>query len=57
MEMKENKVQLYEAPSCMLLRVEMENLICKTSVEMNSQTSTEEKWNPDEEVNGGELEL
>jgi hypothetical protein len=57
MEMKENKVQLYEAPSCMLLRVEMENLICKTSVEMNSQTSTEEEWNPDEEVNGGELEL
>ena len=41
----------------MLLRVEMENLICKTSVEMNSQTSTEEEWNPDEEVNGGELEL
>lgn len=56
MKKKVFRKKLYEAPQCETLQVQYEHFFC-TSVVPKVPGLTEEKWQSDEDKDGGEFEL
>ncbi|MGP1351387.1 MAG: hypothetical protein ACTTK2_07000 [Hoylesella marshii] len=52
---QENKFP-YLTPWCEVIRMEQVNLIC-TSVSIKTSETTEEDWENDQDIDGGEIEL
>lgn len=46
----------YVKPECEMISTEAEEFIC-TSVTHQASVSTEEEWDNDQEIDGGEIEL
>ena len=55
---RENRRKLaYKMPITNILQIDEESIIWKTSVHPTPRASTEEEWENEEEIDGGDMEL
>ena len=55
---RENRRKLaYKMPITNILQIDEESIMCETSVHPTPAASTEEGWENEEEIDGGDMEL